>query len=375
MPIQLRQYADMVSSALASVATKSGVPLDLDPGSVVRAIIEAALLQDLYLQVLLLQVQAAGRASTATGSDLDSYYGDFDFQRLPATHDVGQATFSRFTANGSSPTIPVGATIQSNAGQIAYVVVADPSNPSYNQALAGYPMPSDGTTVTATIQAVQAGTASNVIAGILTTLTSAIPGIDQVVNLQPIDNAQDAETDTAYRARFIQFLNSLSKATAGAIDAAVEKVQQGLSWIKLENQTPDGLIREGFFSVVAEDGSGSLPVVTHDSIAAAIDAVRPFTVGFGVFAPTIVPITVTVTAVLTRNADGTSARSAIQNAVSSYILSRGIGGTVYLSRVVQLAIDASSEVLAVENVTLNGIATDVIPGPTQIARPGQILIG
>lgn len=375
MPIQIRQYADMVNSALAAVSTKSGVPLNLDPGSVVRAILEAALLQDLYLQVLLLQVQAAGRASTASESDLDSYYGDFGFPRLPATYNVGQATFSRFTVNGSSPTIPIGATIQSNAGQITYTVIADPSNPAYSLALSGYPMPANGTTVSATIQAVQAGTASNVIAGLLTVLTSAIPGIDQVVNLQPIDNAQDAETDTAYRARFVQFLNSLSKATAGAIDAAVEKVQQGLSWIKLENQTPDGSLRNGFFSVVAEDGSGSLPATTNDAIAQAVDAVRPFTVGFGVFAPTLVPVTVAMTAVLTKGADGPHVRSAIQNAVSSYILSLGIGGTVYLSRVVQLAIDASAGILAVENVTLNGSPADVSIGPTQIARPGQILIG
>lgn len=375
MPIQIRQYADMVESALAAVSIKSGVPLNLDPGSVVRALVEAALLQDLYLQVLLLQVQSAGRASTATGADLDSYFGDFDFPRLPATHDVGQATFSRFTANASSPTVPVGSTIQSNAGQVSYAIVADPFNPDYDEALAGYPIPPDGTSVTATIQAVEPGTASNVIAGILTVLTSAIPGVDQVVNLQPINNAKDAETDTAYRSRFVQFLNSLSKATAGAIDAAIEKVQQGLSWIKLENQTPDGSARPGFFSVVAEDGSGSLPTAAHDAISIAVDAVRPFTVGFGVFAPSIVEVRVSMTAVLASNADETKVRTAIRNAVSSYILGRGIGGTVYVSRVVQLAIDASPDVIAVEDVSLNGRQADVLVGPTQIARPGQILIG
>ncbi len=59
----------------------------------------------------------------------------------------------------------------------------------------GYPIAPNGSTVTATLQAAQPGTASNVVAGLLTVLTSAIPGVDQVVNLQPINNAQDAETD------------------------------------------------------------------------------------------------------------------------------------------------------------------------------------
>ncbi len=375
MPIEIRQYSDMVSSALAAVATKSGVQLDLEPGSVVRAILEAALMQDLYLQVLLLQVQSAGRASTASGADLDSYFADFDFPRLPGTYNVGQATFSRFTSNGSSPTVPVGATIQSNAGQISYQVVADASNAAYSAALAGYPIPTDGTIVTATIQAVQQGIASNVMAGLLTVMTSAIPGVDQVVNLQPINNAKDAETDAAYRSRFILFLNSLSKATAAAIDAAIEKVQQGLSWIKLENQTPDGLERDGFFSVVAEDGSGSLPSATQAAIAASVDAVRPFTVGFGVFAPTIVPVPVSMNAVIAPGTDGTAARTAIQNAVASYIQGLGIGATVYLSRVVQLAMDAAAGILAVESVTLDGNPSDIGIGPTQIARPGQILVG
>lgn len=375
MPIQIRQYADMVSSALAAVATRSGVPLDLAPGSVVRAILEAALIQDLYLQVLLLQVQSAGRASTASGKDLDSYFADFDFPRLPGTHNVGQATFSRFTANGSSPTIPVGATIQANVGQIAYRVVDDPANPAYSEALAGYVMPPDGTTVTATIQATQPGTGSNVLAGVLTVMTSAIPGIDQVVNLQPINTAKDAESDTAYRARFIQFLNSLSKATASAIDAAIQEVQQGLSWIKLENLMPGGQDRSGFFSVVAEDGSGSLPAATRDAIEAAVDAVRPFTVGFGVFPPTSITVAVALNALTAEGSDGAAARAAIRNAVASHIAGLGIGRTVYLSRVVQLAMEASPAVLAVEGLTLNGSPADVVVGPTQIARPGEILVG
>ncbi len=375
MPIQIRQYADMVGSALAAVATRSGVQLDLEPGSIVRAILEAALMQDLYLQVLVLQVQNAGRASTASGEDLDSFFADFDFGRLPATHNVGQATFSRFTANGSSPTVPVGATIQSNAGQIGYKVVADPSNPAYSEALAGFVMPADGTTVSATIQAVQPGIASNVMAGVLTVFTSAIPGVDQVVNLQPINGAKDAETDAAYRARFIQFLNSLSKATAAAIDTAIEEVQQGFSWIKLENQTPDGQPRPGFFSVVAEDGSGGLPASSVAAITAAVNAVRPFTVGFGVFAPTVVTVSVALNAILAPGADGTTVRAAVQNTVASYLAGLDIGASVYHSRIVHLAMDAAPGLLAVENVTLNGISTDLAIGPTQIARPGQILVG
>ena len=375
MPIQIRQYSEMVSSALAAVATRSGVLLDLEPGSVVRAILEAALMQDLYLQVLVLQVQSAGRASTASGDDLDSFFADFGFPRLPATHNIGQATFSRFTANGSSPTVPVGATIQSNAGQIGYKVVADPSNPAYSEALTGFVMPADGTTVTATIQAVVPGSASNVMAGVLTVFTSAIPGVDQVVNLQPINGAKDAETDTVYRARFVKFLNSLSKATSAAIDTAIEEVQQGFSWIKLENQTPDGQPRPGFFSVVAEDGSGGLPASASAAIAAAIDDVRPFTVGFGVFAPTVVTVSVALNAILGPGADGAAVRSAIQDAVASYLTELDIGASVYHSRIVHLAMDTAPGLLAVENVTLNGRSSDLSIGPTQIARPGQILIG
>jgi len=375
MPIELRQYADMVNSALAVVATKSGVALNLEPGSVVRAVLEAALLQDLYLQVLLLQVQEAGRASTATGEDLDSYFRDFDFSRLPATYGVGQATFSRATANGSSPTVPVGASLQSNASAVVYSVVADPFNPAFDASLAGYPIAPDGTSVTATIQAAEPGTGSHVVAGILTVLTSSIPGLDEVVNHDSISNAKDAETDTAYRARFVQFLNSLSKATAGAIDAAVEKVQQGLSWVKLENRTPDGSSRPGFFAVVAEDGSGSLPSTTLEAITTAVEAVRPFTVGFGVFAPERVEIDVSMTAILERTAEGPRVREAIRNAISRYLSGLGIGRTVYASRIVQLALDATTEVIAVEHVSLNGSARDVVIGPTQIARPGQIVIG
>ncbi|MGC8030527.1 baseplate J/gp47 family protein, partial [Salmonella enterica] len=71
--------------------------------------------------------------------------------------------------------------------------------------------------VTVPIQAVTAGVAGNVTAGSINTIAQAITGIDTVTNAAGLTNGEDAELDADFRARFIHYINSLSKATKAAV--------------------------------------------------------------------------------------------------------------------------------------------------------------
>lgn len=388
MAITTRTFNDFLSSALNIVSTKANAALDTRVGSVIRAMYEASATQWLFLQSMILKVQTMQRGATSTGDDLVSFYADFGFSMLPATLNTGQATFSRYQANASAPIIPVAALVQASLGNIQYQVVADATNPAYVPAVNGYQLPANALSVTVSVQAVAAGTASNLLAGALNQLVTPLPGIDTVTNASPINNAKDAESEAASRVRFVAYITGgLIKATAAAIDSAIAGVQQGLNWLKLENQNFDQSAHLGFFTVVAQDGSGTLPAATSTAISQAIEATRGFTIGFNLQPPTTITANVAATAVLPAGLDaGTAAgaKTAAQNAVASYINGRSIGKSLEIERVSKAAIDAMIAYLAalgidtgdvsLNGMTLNGAASDLACGATAIIRAGTVVV-
>jgi hypothetical protein len=385
--ISTRSYNDFLSSALAIVATKAKAILDTRVGSLVRAVFEAATAQWLYLQTLILQVQAIQRGATSKGADLDSFLADFSFMRLPATYDTGPVTLTRLSPNASAPVAPVGAIVQSSLGNIQYQIVADASNGSYVAALNGYQLPTNQASISPTVQALAAGTASNVLAGAINQMVTNLPGFDLVTNASPINNAKDAESDAAALLRFASWFSSLSKATKAAISAAIMGVQQGLSFLLLENQTFSGTTQNGFFTTIVQDGSGGITSQALINIQNAIDLSRPFTVGFAAQAPTNTAINAAMTAVLPSTVsigDAASAKTSAQNAVATYINGLAFGQTVPWLRCADVAIDAMITYLAALNyvtsgisvnvVTLNGTAADAVIAFNATARAGTIVV-
>ena len=83
--------------------------------------------------------------------------------------------------------------------------------------------------------AANAGSQGNVLANSITSTNTGISGVDIVTNASAFTNGIDAETDAAFRIRFVAYLLSLSKDTKAAIGSAINNVQQGLSYTLTEN--------------------------------------------------------------------------------------------------------------------------------------------
>ena len=159
-----------------------------------------------------------------------------------------------------------GVVVQTVGGAIQYQVVADSTQAAWNATLGAYVLAQGDTSITVTVQALVAGPTSNVIAGQLSQLATPVPGITVASNAAPITNGLPAESDNNFRARFVLWVNSLSKATQNAILAAVAGVQQGISINLLENRKSSNQTALGQFTAVVDDGSGDPP----DSLLAAI---------------------------------------------------------------------------------------------------------
>ncbi|WP_042298948.1 baseplate J/gp47 family protein [Paraburkholderia kururiensis] len=374
MTFQTQTFTQVVENAVAAVQGAASNLIDTAVGSVLRAILEANAAIVMWLQGLVLYLASLTRAATCSGSDLDSWMADYGVTRLPASYASGPVTFSRFTAT-SQATIPVGSLVQSSDGTQQYAVVADTTNPAYSATLNAFVIPAGTTSVTVTVQAVTAGAAGNMLANQVNALYQAIPGVDTVTNANPFTNGANAESDVAFRARFQTYIASLSKATKGAVAYAVTSIQQNVSYTLTENQTYGGATNMGFFYVVVDDGSGSPPSSFLSTVYNAINAVRPITSTFAVFAPVLQTANVGMTLTTTGNSATHNAVIAlVTTALQAYINTLPIGASLSYSRLAQIAYDASPLVTNVTGVTLNGGTADLTATTQQIIKSGTLTI-
>jgi len=373
MQLSLQNFGTLVQNMAASVQSSAAQLVDMSVGSVLRALLEANASVGLWMQWLILQVLQTTRASTSVGADLDSWMADFARVRLPAVTATGVVTFSRYTPVASA-FIPVGALVRTADGSQTYAVTADSNNPAWSAAQSGYVVPVSASSVDLPVIAQAAGSAGNVQAGTVTLLASAIPGIDYVGNSGPFANGLDAESDTAFRSRFQNYINSRSRATKLAVGYAISNIQQGLLYTIAENQNPSGAAQPGNFVVTVDDGTGYPSASLLSTVQIAVDAVRPLGSTFAVQPPTILTANVTLTLTVAAPATTAQLSGAVSQAIASFVDTLPIGAPLPLSRVSQVAYGVSTSILNVSQVTLNGLATDAIPPPNGVVKVGILAV-
>lgn len=375
MALSIKTFAQYVRDMSAAVQGASVQILDLSVGSVIRAILEANASVALWLQVLIVDVMAASRAATAQGADLDSWMADFSIQRLPATPAVGLATFSRFSALGTA-LIPSGAAVRTTSGGVTFRVVRDISHELWDESRTAYVVPESQQDATVPIRAEVDGIGGNVLAGSITLIASSLAGVDSVLNVGPTAGGLDAEPDSALRLRFVDYINSRSRGTAHAVAGAVASVRQGLAFTLQENIDSAGDTRPGHFVVTIDDGSGEPPLDLISSVTAAIDHVRPIGSTFSVHPPQVTLVNVALSVALPDL--GASAanrvREVVAGAVERYVSSLGIGSGLSITRIAQVAYEASSDVRNVSGVSINGNDSDLSPGVREVIKPGMVAV-
>jgi len=373
--LNTQSFSALVSNFATAVQGSASQLIDFTIGSVLRAIAEAMAGVALWLQGLILQVAALTRAATSSGTDLDSFFAQFGFSRLPAVAATTQETFSRFTPTNQA-LIPVGAVVQTADGTVQFTVVADGTNPAYSPTQNGYVLPSGQASVSVAVQCTVAGTIGNVSQGALNTLGTAISGVDTVSNGVAVSNGEAAESDSAARARFVLFIASLERATLLAVLNAIQSVQIGMTGIVAENQQYNGMAQNGYFTVIANDGSGSLNSTEKKNVENAVEAVRPLCSTYSVHAPSTDVINVSMTITV----DSTHVKSAlvplVQAAVAAYIKSietTAEGALLPYSAVATQAYSVDG-VTNVTDVLVNGTTSDVAITYQQAFQPGNITV-
>jgi uncharacterized phage protein gp47/JayE len=357
MALSLQNFATMVQNMAAAVQGAASQLIDLTIGSTLRAILEATASVSLWLQYLILIVLQGTRLATSAGTQVDTFGADFGFTRLPATYATGAVTFSRFTATNSA-LIPIGAQVRTADGTQTFAVTEDTTNSLWSASLNGYLIPATVASGTVPVIAVNAGTQGNIVAGAINLIVGAISGLDTVTNALAYTNGANAESDAAFRSRFVNFINSRARATLAAVTNAVLSVQQGLTCQIVSNVDTAGNFLAGNFVAYVDDGTGypSSPLLAE--VSAAVDAVRGLTISYNIQPPTVISAAVVMTIVAAPGYTSSNLTGPVATALTAFINGLGMGVALPYSRLAQVAYGVTG-VANVTGVTLNSGTADI----------------
>jgi uncharacterized phage protein gp47/JayE len=374
MALNIKSFTQLVSDQVTFIQGAVAGLVDLTIGSLLRSVVESNSSVAQWLQKLIVILLATTRAATSTGTDLDSWMADYGFLRLSAVQATGQVTFARFTATYQAVVL-IGTTVSTSDGTQSYTVIVDTTNAAYSASYNGYVIAAGISSVTVPIMANIAGSSANALAGTISTITGSIQYVDTVTNAAALTNGADSESDASFRARFIAWVASLSKATKAAIGYAISSFQSGVTYTLTENQDRYGTAAPGYFFAVVDDGSGSPSSGFISSIYNAIDAVRGFTITFSVFPPSVVTANVTMIITTAVGADHSAVAAIVTTALQNYINKLPLGQLLPYTQLATVAYGASTLVTNVSSVLLNGATSDLAATSQQIIRAGTISVG
>jgi uncharacterized phage protein gp47/JayE len=378
----LKSFDDLTQEQVAAVQAKSNDVLQVSTGSDLLALIESNSALTVWLQSIAVYLYAFARATTCVNGnpdeinpDLDSWMAQFKFPRLPATFATTTVTFSRLTTTQQAiityqPTTQV----TTQVGNIVFAVVKDTDNPNWNDSLNGYVMAANVASISVPVQAVVAGTSGNVTANQINLIVSAIPFVTSVNNPTDVDNAKNAESDLAYLTRFQLYINSLSKATPPAIEAAIESVQDNILYNVIENKNYALTEQLGFFTIIIDDGSGNPPDSLVTAVENIIEITRGLSIKYGVYKT--IPVTATVGANLVVDPayDASQLVVAVQAALTAYINSLDVAAPLAITKLPTVIYQVSPGILNIQNLLVNGSSNDVTPTVIQSIKAGTITL-
>jgi hypothetical protein len=384
----VQEWAAVVQSSVTT--TRPALILSFTKGAILRALAEGQASVSLWIQGNILQLLTTTRLATCVGIYVDTWIAQFGLSRLPASGATGPLTFGRATPTNPA-TILVGSTAATSDGSQTFVVYADPTNSAYSATLGGYVIPAAISTLDVpaqfqfppnTVFGTYVGAVGNVQANSITIIQTGISGVDTVTNNSPFTNGYLAESDSAIQGntpatspgRFVNFINSLAKATEPALTYAAQTVQQGIQVQILENTDGLGNTVYGLVTIYVDDGSGAIPAAVQAAANANIQAARAAGVRVAVYPATILQANVTMTLTTGTGYYHPTVAAQVAGALSLYVNGLGLGNTCSYLRLAQVAFDASPGVTDVTSYTLNGVAADLVPAPGQTIKINALVI-
>lgn len=360
----------LVQTFLERWVGTSGVSIsNMNVGGVFRTLGELCMQAVADLHALVVQVLPQGFAATATGVWLDAAVRDV-VQRLAAVKTQGLIRYGRSGTSGNI-IIPAGTFVTTRASVSGEVLRF--------RVLADTLLADGASQVLVAHEAENTGWKYNVAPGQICELQTHVAGIESVLNLDDWITriGVDEETDKALYQRYQ--LAWRGQGSGGNADDYVfwARSVAGVGTVVVLDQHPRG---QGTVDVVLTGLDGPPAQQLIQDVADAIAAKRPQCTDVVVRGPTArcvtLALTVTLPATLgdadvVRAAVAARGRSLLSTGELAAVLRLGVGRTLYLARLVGLAMD----VAPVEDAVVTNLAGNLVAGPDEwITLAGDVQV-
>jgi uncharacterized phage protein gp47/JayE len=335
-------YEELVERAKALIQTLTPIN-QFHESSVAGAIVRvfAALMSQMY--DTLEQLERDSNLSTATGLALDRIGQTFGVLRLPARRasSFGAAEPVKFTNNTSAAvTVPAGTRVFSSRFPYkAYRTVDTINVPAGGEAYVHVVAEGDGSDY-------------NAGAGEIDRHNLPVTGL-QVVNVAPLVDASDAESDESYRARIAQAFLRRYYGSSAAITAALRELPGVVDVVLLPTRRGPGTLDVFVVpAVLPADGEfvQSLQEVLDREVVPGID--------WRLIIPDPTPVDVMVR-VKMRVGWSQALVDSVRLAVRGYVDNIGLEGTLYASELLSRVMDVSTDIEDAEvRVFVRGLEID-----------------
>lgn len=368
---ELKPHTDIVAEMVSDMVALAPQITDYVQGAVLRSKLEADALEIVRLQHALV-------SGIRTGINVGTFR-NFDFARKPAQPATGTVRVTRATTL-DTVTIPAG----SQFG-------VPGSSAKVYESLASVSLPIGTAAVDVAVRCVNAGTGGRTAGGTITQIISVLGFVATCTNARAILNGSDAETEQAQARRFREYIASLSRGTKPSLAYAAKTVALFDANGVVTEQVEGVLVREpfledvppgrlGLVQVYVDNGSGAASAalvaevnsvlrgyvkdgVTHKGwVAAGID--------LQVVAVTGLTLDVTVVVKIQVGYDKDVVKTAVQEAVGTYLQSLPVFGSALLAELVA----AVMSVDGVVDATISAPSANVTPATISRIVPGTVSV-
>lgn len=368
---ELKPHTDIVAEMVSDMVALAPQITDYVQGAVLRSKLEADALEIVRLQHALV-------SGIRTGINVGTFR-NFDFARKSAQPATGTVQVTRATTL-DAVTILAG----SQFG-------VPGSSAKVYESLADVVMPIATATANVAVRCINAGIGGRTAGGTITQIISVLGFVATCTNARAILNGSDAETEQAQAKRFREYIASLSRGTKPSLAYAAKTVALFDEDGGVTEQVEGVLIREpflddvppgrlGLVQVYIDNGSGAASAalvaevnnvlrgyvkdgVTYKGwVAAGID--------LQVVAVTGQTLEVSVSITIQAGYDKDVVKTAVQDAIGTYLQSLPVFGSVFLSEIVAaiMGVDGvvDGKVIApTANVTPSTISR-IVPGTVSV---------
>jgi len=375
MAIPFQSFDTLVTNQVAAIQASSTQPLDFNTGTVELAMVQAQASMGIWLEYIFNAVLAMARAQTSTGVDLDTWMAQFKLYRLTGNPSTGNCTFSR-TVTTSTAQINVGVRVSTVDFSAQFIVIPDVSNPNYNSGAQAYILNVGVASTLVKVMCTTNGTVGNVSANTISVFTSPVIGISTVTNALPFVNGRNGETDAEFRARFVLYINSLSRAVLPAYAFQMASIPEITRYNVVENQTFSGSPQPGYVYTVIDDGTGAPSPDLLARAYAAIQTVRGLAILNDVFAPDTVSVNISVNLTISPLITQATVTQQVTDALVKYINFYPYDTVMPYSKFYELIYDASpGNIFNASSLLVNATTADLTGSPNIAYIVGTITIG